>query len=212
MADEEKVSAEAKKPEPPPPTFTVTNVVRRQRTRVRRVAAPGKRRFKQYICGRRLLRNQSMRLTMEEVEANRERLYELVREGAIEIEAPDGSKLIADIHGNLMTRKGMEVHPVGEPPPKPKAPVAKPDLPEPPPAPPPPQEEPEPEPEAKADDLTELPGVGPGRVKKLTAAGVTTFKQVAEMPPGDLAKILGSPVTVDQAADICDAASEREEA
>ena len=74
----------------------------------------------------------------------------------------------------------------------------------------PPESDEPPEP-PKSDNLTELPSVGAGRARKLVAAGITTFKQVAEMSPGDVAKILGSPVTEDQAAAICDAASEKEE-
>jgi predicted flap endonuclease-1-like 5' DNA nuclease len=221
MADEEKVQAEkaeTKKPEPPPPLFKITNIVRRQRSRVRRVVAPGKRRFKQYVCGRRLLRNQSISVSPEEMEKYKDRLYEQVREGAIEITAPDGSRLYADHLGNLVARKGMEVHVVDEakvpayskkpgvvvePDGEEEAPVeeTKPDLPPPP--------EPEPEPEPEADDLTELPGVGAGRAKKLEAAGITTFKQIAEMAPEQLSSLLG--LTEDAATDICDAASEMEE-
>jgi predicted flap endonuclease-1-like 5' DNA nuclease len=225
MADEEKVQAEkaeTKKPEPPPPTFKITNIVRRQQSRVRRVVAPGKRRFKQYVCGRRLLRGQSMRVSPEEMEKYRDRLYEQVREGAIEIEAPDGSRLYADHLGNLVARKGMEVQVVDqakipaysastkkgiEPekagPNKTVLEEKKPDLP-----PPPPPTSPPPPP-TTADDLTELPGVGAGRAKKLEAAGITTFKQLAEMSPEQLSSLLG--LTEDAAADICNAASEKEE-
>lgn len=230
MADEEKVQpeaeeakAEAKKSEPPPPRFKITNVVRRVNSRVRRVLAPGKRRFKQYVCGKRLLRKQSMWVTPEEMEAYKERLYEQVREGAIEITAPDGTVLSVDTLGNLVARKGMEVKVVDkvELPKRPEKKEAtkdeepeveeteEPEAEEP----PPPPEEPAPEPPAptEPDDLTELPNVGAGRARKLEAAGVTTFKQVAEMSPSDLAKMLGAPVTEDQAAAISDAASVKEE-
>jgi predicted flap endonuclease-1-like 5' DNA nuclease len=208
MADEAK--AETKKSEPPP-RFKITNVVRRVNTRVRRVVAPGKRRFKQYVCGRRLLRNQSTWVTPEEMEAYKERLYEQVREGAIEITAPDGTVLSVDTLGNLVARKGMDVKVVDKVdlPTRP----AKKEAPEVEVTEEPPPEEPAPEPPAptEPDDLTELPNVGAGRARKLEASGITTFKQIAEMEPSALVKVLGSPVTEDQAAAICDAASEKEE-
>lgn len=231
MADEEKVQpeaeeakAEAKKSEPPPPRFKITNVVRRVNTRVRRHAAPGRQRFKQYVCGKRLLRKQSILVTPEEMEAHKERLYEQVRAGAIEITAPDGSVLSVDTVGNLVARKGMEITVVDQvapthPPPSKNRKVEEEETPEPPQTEPEtepePAEEPETEPEPPAptepDDLTELPGVGAGRAKKLEAAGITTFKQIAETAPGALVKVLGSPMTEDQASAICDAASEKEE-
>lgn len=238
MADEEKVQpeaeeakAEAKKSEPPPPRFKITNVVRRVNSRVRRVVAPGRRRFKQFVCGRRLLRKQSILVTPEEMEKHKDRLYEQVREGAIEITAPDGSVLSADTLGRLVARKGMEVHVVEEAKvpvftkkpapaeggeeakakePEPPPAVKEPEPPHAPPPPPDPAKEETPQPPT-SDDLTELPGVGAGRARKLEAAGITSFKQIAEMAPGELAKVLGSPVTEDQAASICDAASEKEE-
>jgi predicted flap endonuclease-1-like 5' DNA nuclease len=231
MADEEKVQpeaeeakAETKKSEPPPPRFKITNVVRRVNSRVRRVVAPGRRRFKQFVCGKRLLRKQSILVTPEEMERYKERLYEQVREGAIEITAPDGTVLTSDHLGNLLARKGMEVTVVEEA--KVRVYSEKPgavkeeaeeaeveetketEVETPPPPPPPADEPPAP---TEPDDLTELPNVGAGRARKLEAAGITTFKQVAEMAPGALAKVLGSPVTEDQAAAISDAASEKEE-
>lgn len=211
---------EVKKSEPATPRFRVTNVVRRVNNRVRRTVAPGRRHFKQFVCGKRLLRKQSIWITPEEMERFKDQLYAQVREGAIEITAPDGSVLSVDIQGNLVTRKGMVVStvPKGATPSMPKvAPVKAPPVvepPHPPPAPNDPAKElsPTPEPSSSGkDDLTELPGVGAGRAKKLEAAGITTFKQIAEMSPGDLVKILGPTVTEDQATDICDAASEKEE-
>lgn len=233
MADEEKVQpeaeeakAESKKSEPPPPHFKITNVVRRVNSRVRRVVAPGRRRFKQFVCGRRLLRKQSILVTPEEMEEHKERLYEQVREGAIEITAPDGTLLSVDKSGNLTSRKGMELHVVDESAaprfkgkaekveePKVEEPEEAPEIEEPEEEEPTTEPEPAPEPPAstESDDLTELPGVGAGRARKLESAGITTFKQIAEMAPESLAKVLGSPVTEDQATAICDAASEKEE-
>lgn len=198
MADEVKAQ---------PPRFKVTNVVRRVNTRVRRVAAPGKRRFKQYVCGRRLLRKQSIWISEAELKAHEAQLYAMVREGAIEITSPDGAVLGVDVCGNLVTRMGMTVQPLGDsnvPKPKVEKPVEAPAPPPPPPPPPSPPEAP------KADALTELPGVGAGRVRKLEAAGISTFKQLAEKTPAELVKILGTPLTEDQAAEICAAAAKKE--
>lgn len=216
MADEVKT-----KSEPTPPRFKITNVVRRVNNRLRRAAAPGRRRFKQFVCGKRLLRKQSIWVTPEEMEKHQAQLMEQVREGAIEILTPDGVLIYADIHGRIVGRRGQEVMPMDEGGPKgrPKQAPKKELVEEPqveaepthaPPPPPDPAKEETPTP-PKSDDLTELPGVGAGRARKLEAAGITTFKQIAEMSPGDLVKILGSPVTEDQASDICDAASEKEE-
>jgi predicted flap endonuclease-1-like 5' DNA nuclease len=207
--------AEAKKSEPPP-RFKITNVVRRVNSRVRRAVAPGRRRFKQFVCGKRLLRKQSIYVSPEEIEIHKERLYEQVREGAIVITAPDGSTLSADTLGRLVTRKGMEVNIVKDakvpvfaekapvPAPESKEPVTKPAA--------EPKEEPVTKPVTSppVDDLLKLPGVGAGRARKLEDAGITTFKQIAEMAPSALVKVLGPPMTEDQAADICNAASEKE--
>lgn len=216
MADEVKTNSE-----PAPPRFKITNVVRRVNGRVRRIVAPGRRHFKQFVCGKRLLRKQSIWVTPEEMEKYRAQLMGQVREGAIEIVTPDGMLISVDIQGRLTGRRGQEVQlledrsSAGSPPnpvsaiPK-ETPKAEPQPQQPPPPPNDPAKEKTPTP-PKSDDLTELPGVGAGRARKLEAAGITTFKQIAEMSPGALAKILGSPVTEDQAADICDAASQREE-
>jgi predicted flap endonuclease-1-like 5' DNA nuclease len=226
MADEEKVGSEEGKEmaKASPRLFKVTNVVRRVNSRVRRALAPGRRRFKQYVCGKRLLRKQSILISEEEMIQHEKRLYEQVKEGAIEITTPEGVVISADALGNIVGRKGMKVEVMegAPPPPPPPADTAvEPPKPEEPKADPPeeppadtavePPAETEEETVIEPDDLTELPGVGPGRVKKLTAAGIITFKQLAQMAPQDLVKVLGSPVTEDQAADICDAASEKDE-
>lgn len=201
MADEKNVQ---------PPRFKVTNVVRRVNTRVRRVLAPGKRRFKQYVCGKRLLRKQSMWISEAELKAHEAALHAMVREGAIEITAPDGSVLGVDTWGNLVSRQGKKVERVdGANTPSAPAPAA-----EPPKAAPPPPSNPAPQPAPKAsaaDALIELPGVGAGRARKLEAAGISTFKQLAAKSPAELVKILGTPLTEDQAAEICAAAASRKE-
>ena len=187
MADEVKVQPEADKPEaeskksePAPPRFKITNVVRRVNNRVRRAMAPGRRRFKQFVCGKRLLRKQSIWVSPEEMEKHQAQLLEQVREGAIEITTPDGVVLSADIHGRIVGRRGMEIFlaedlekpastPLKEVETKPERKMEpKVEAPAPTPPPPPAQVEPvqeETPASSKVDNLTELPGVGAGRAR-----------------------------------------------
>lgn len=211
MAEEKKATEKAKPDRGP--IFTVTNVVRRVHTRLRRSASPGRGRFKQIVCGRRLLRNQRMNITAAQLEEYKHLLYPQVKAGYIQITGPDGSVLQADVHGNLVARKGMEIVTVDGPKMDAEIKKAPPSEPEPEPK-PAPETAPEPEPEVKldvteVDDLTVLPGIGGGRAKKLEAAGITTLKQVAESTPANMSKVLG--ITEDQAIELCDAASEMEE-
>ena len=179
--------------------YEVKNVVRRVQTRLRRAAMPGRLRFRQQVAGRRLLRGQSMMLKPAVFEQYREQILAGVLAGALEVVDPDGVRYFVDPMGKLCKAKpGTAVQTL-----KPKA-VERPE----------PktveQVEPKTTKHVEPDDLTQLPGIGAGRAKKLEAAGVTTYKQVAVMSPGDLVKIVGSPLTEDQASDICDAASEME--
>lgn len=217
MAEEKKAAKKAKPDRGP--TFIVTNVVRRVQTRLRRSASPGRGRFKQIVCGRRLLRNQKMPISAAQLEEYKHLLYPQVKAGFITITGPDGTVLQADIRGNLIARKGQDIVLVDgpdqgkklsetPPPPEPKDEPEEIEEPE------DELEEPEPEPEPevvepKSDDLTVLDGIGPGRVKHLNAAGITTLNQVAESKPSEMSKILN--ITEDQAIEICDAASELEE-
>lgn len=189
--------------------FEVKNVVRRVQTRLRRAASPGRLRFRQHVAGRRLLRGQTMVLKPKVFELWAEQIYRGVLAGALEVVDPEGVRYFVDGVGNLCKREPGKPLEKREP--------AKPE--------PPTNEELETEPEKTelekteeksdttadlpaVDDLTELPGVGPGRAKKLRGAAITTFKQVARMTPADLMKLVGSPLTEDQAAEICDAARE----
>ena len=59
---------------------------------------------------------------------------------------------------------------------------------------------------AEPDDLTELPGIGGGRAKKLAEAGVTTFAGVVELGAQGLMDLLG--LNEEAAAEIIAAAQE----
>jgi len=190
------------------PRFIITNVVRRVETRLRRAAAPGRLRFKQYVCGKRLLRKQSISVTRAEMEEYKDQLEKLVRAGAIKILTPEGVTIGVDHIGNMTQRKGQEVRAEA---PKDGAPK-KVETPE------PPKDE-EVEADAPAedvppanvpiepDDLTEISNVGGGRAKKLVANGIDTFAKLSEMNPGKLAGLLN--VTEDMANEIIESAFEK---
>jgi len=55
--------------------------------------------------------------------------------------------------------------------------------------------------EAAADDLTSLNGVGPAAVKKLNAAGITTFAQLAAVD-GDVEGVKVKPEWIEQAKEL----------
>lgn len=208
----------------PKEMFTIVNSVRRVETRIRRAASPTHARFKQYVCGRRLLRKQSIKVPREEVERYEKQLIGQLNSGAIRIFDPEGKEIFPPgyqapgrpvVHSTgIKTLKGAKGS--SKKPPAPETKKAEPEeVPEPE-AEPEKAEEPEaaaePEPEVTADasdDLTTLPNIGGGRVKKLTEAGISRFEQLAKMPPAKLVKILGAPLTEAHAVAICRAASEK---
>ena len=167
-----------------------------------------------------MLRNQKMHLTQKQLEIVREDVRRGLKAGAFEMTDPKGWSYFVDVTGKICKRRGGEVKteeghtieyialskkgPEVEPPSKEKVEIKLPS-----------KEKVEPplalkeESKPYEDDLTELPGIAAGRARKLNAAGIINFKQLEEMPPSDLVKILGSPMTEDQAAEICNAASEK---
>lgn len=48
--------------------------------------------------------------------------------------------------------------------------------------------------EAISDDFTAISGIGPGRMARLNAAGILSFKDLAKCTPENLLKILGKPL------------------
>lgn len=59
----------------------------------------------------------------------------------------------------------------------------------------------------KPDDLTVLPNIGGGRVKKLASAGIMSFAQIASMSVEDLVSVLGIDAGI--AAEVIEAAKGR---
>jgi len=201
--------------------YIIKNVVRRVQSRLRRYAGPTRLKFKQFVAGRRLLRNQSMPLDAETFGKYSKEILEGVRAGALEVIDPDGWRYFADVHGSVSRSRGMEVVSLepkkaqaGEPPhPPPAEPTGDVDAPNPPTTGEAPLEETDTAEETvsgevEPDDLTELPGVGSGRAKKLVEAGVVSFSQIAAMEPESLAELLG--VTEEVAENIIEAADQEE--
>lgn len=242
MANEKKAQSRRKRPQEPDPTerkkqleenskqlmvrrgahvadpkkvFTITNVVRRVQSRLRRCANPGRLRFKQYVGPFRLLRNQKLVFTEEQFHQYQSDVLKGLVSGALEMKDPEGWTYFVDADGSLLKRKGSEVQAMDEK----QKPIQelKGEKPLPPPLPPIEEEEEEEEIdndldfepyEDEEDDLTELPGVGPSRAEKLKEAGIKSFRQIADMLPVDLVGVLGS-VTEDQAAEMCEEASRK---
>jgi hypothetical protein len=188
--------------------FTIVNSVRRVETRIRRAAAPTRARFKQYVCGRRLLRKQSIKVSPEDMKKYEQQLREQLEAGAIRIFDPSGIEILPPGYqapGRPFIR-ATSSREMKAPTPEPKSAAPEPVSPP----------EPEPEPETavdqespEADDLTSLQGVGAGRVSKLANSGITTFKRLAGMDPKVLAKLLGSPMTETQASALIEAAKKK---
>lgn len=200
----------------PPVSYEIKNVVRRQQSRLRRAATPGRQRFKQFVAGRRLLRNQKTFLNPSEMDMHGEAVLEGVRRGVFEMVDLEGWKYAADIYGSVWKTKGtvrklvsgkrksipvreeIEVRnsiDVKKSDSAPQQPSQKVEAVE--------------DNTSVKDDLTELQGIGPGRARKLESKGITSFVKLAGMNSGELAVMLGANVTVDQASELISAAKER---
>lgn len=188
---------EAKKA--PRPGFLIENVVRREGTRLHRARSITRHRFKQYIAGQRLTRNQKLPLTAEQFAANGKQILQLLKEGVVAVYTPDNIRVTTLPDGRyVLTRmkdgahkvleadanpfEGIKMEAPAPKKPEPKAEAPKVEATE---------ERPEPTGKTEPDDLTELPNIGGGRARKLTAAGITSFAQIASMDAGALAETLG---------------------
>lgn len=231
----------------PQETYTIVNSVRRVATRLRRAAAPTHARFKQYVCGRRLLRKQTIKVTEADMELYKKQLEKQLIAGAIRIFDPNGREILPpgrQAPGCALMppipepRKGLEETPQPEASADPEieveetsvdvacspgnpcdvpsctnckedaeveeAPVETPTAE----GSPAPKEAPPAEPKTVVpDNLTELPNIGGGRVRKLNAAGIDSFKKISVMRPDRLAKVIS--VTTDQANEIVEAAFDK---
>jgi DNA uptake protein ComE-like DNA-binding protein len=198
----------AKKAAPAP--FLIENVVRRQGTRLHRARSATRHRFKQFIGGKRILRNQKLPLNEAEFRANEKQVVEMLHAGVVAVHTPDGIRITTLPDGRyVLTKKtgAVKVLDKGEVPscftggsaPLPKA--------APTPAPQPKEDSTVLVEKAEPDDLTELPGIGAGRAKKLLAEGIDTFAKVVDVGAGTLAEIFNVPE--DTAAEMVAAAKER---
>jgi len=93
----------------PEPVFIITNVAMHPETKVRRFYQPGRVRQKQFVAGRRLLHNQTLRLSPEEFEKHLDSIMERVKMGAFRVSTPDGAQIYTDQHGTIKERRGQEI-------------------------------------------------------------------------------------------------------
>jgi predicted flap endonuclease-1-like 5' DNA nuclease len=145
-----------------------------------------------------------MPLTEEQFKENEKMLLDLVLRGRIAVHRPDGVKITSTPDGRLIQLRpdgAMKIEqtaqPVQEPAGEPEA-------------------VPEPEPEVdeeplevrydEPDDLTAIPGIGPGRLRKLEAGGFSSYHSLVEAGAEELSKVLN--VLPEVAADIIAAAKE----
>jgi predicted flap endonuclease-1-like 5' DNA nuclease len=143
----------------------------------------------------------------KEAQEYEKQLTEQLKAGVITIKCPDGAVISTNPKGDFIKRIGIQVITLA------RIPFA--------PSQPPKIDEPvvakvsesvvqtqESELETKGDDLTALPKVGAGRMKKLNANGIVSFGQLADMKAVELVRVLGAPLTEDTAQDIINAAKE----
>lgn len=187
MADEGRTEKVEKKA-----TYYVENTVRRVGTRLHRARSATRHRFKIFLGNQRILRNKMLPLTEEQYKLHEERINELMLAGKVALHTPDGTRIHALPDGQLVHRAATGKVTLAEAAEKPaEKPVEKP-LPksvklEP--------EEPIPTKAAEepkgTDDLTVLPGIGASRVRKLNAAGIFTFADLAKAAPAKVSEVLG---------------------
>jgi hypothetical protein len=201
------MAEEAAKQEAPKkgPVYYVENVVRRQSSRTHRARSATRHRFKQWVAGRRLLRGKKMPLTEAQFEAEKEKIERLVLAGCLALYLPDGMRITSLPDGRLVYTRADGAVKIGEAPEKPvKDPADTAETPD-----PESGEEGEAEgdePTEEPDDLTELPGIGGGRAKKLAEAGIYSYGAIVAMGSEALSGLLG--VTDEAAEEICEAAAE----
>jgi hypothetical protein len=195
------------------PTYLIENVVRKQGTRLHRARATTRHRFKQYIAGQRLIRSKKLPLSEEAFQKEEAKIVELLQAGIVAVHTPDNIRITTLPDGRYvltkMPNRGTKILDHGELPSCFKGGTAKAEVPKK--APPKVEATKEERPEAtgktEPDDLTELPNIGGGRARKLTASGITSFAQIASMDPDQLASTLG--VDEGMAAEVIEAAKGR---
>lgn len=197
------------------PTYLIENVVRKQGTRLHRARATTRHRFKQYVAGQRLIRGKKLPLSEEAFRGAEGQIIELLQAGIVAVHTPDNIRITTLPDGRYVLTKmpnmGNKILEPGELPSCFKGGTAKAEVPKK--AAPPPkveaakEERPDATGKTEPDDLTELPNIGGGRARKLTAAGITTFGQIASMSTGALAETLG--VDEGLASEIVEAAKGR---
>ena len=111
-----------------PQVYHVQNTVRRVGTRLHRAKSATRHRFKLWVNGRRLLRNQKMPLTAKQFEACKEQIEKMVLAGQVALFLPDGMRVTSLPDGRMVFTKANGAMKIGEmpassPAPSPKAEV-----------------------------------------------------------------------------------------
>lgn len=195
-----------------PRTFLIENTVRKVGTRLHRARSATRHRFKQFIAGKRVLRNKKLPLTEGEFRKHEKQIVELVLGGIVAVHTPENIRVTSLPNGQFVLTKmgsgavkvldpgeiptcfgGEGVARVQKAPPEETEVIEEADV------------EADVE-EVEPDDLTELPGVGAGRARKLESAGISTFQDVVDRQD-DLPDLLNLPEEV--AYEIVAAASEK---
>lgn len=219
MSEDKKAAGELVKKAP---IFQVENTVRKVGSRLHRAMSPTRHRFKQYIAGKRLLRNKKLSLSEAEFRQNEEQIVELVLAGIVAVHTPENIRVTSLPAGEFVLTKmgsgatkilakgeiptcfggeGVSLVQETDTPEGPKTNTESPT-----------EEELETKPEESdvtemtPDDLTELPNIGAGRARKLEFAGIATFQDVSGRK-NELTSLLN--VTDDVAAEIAEAAFEK---
>jgi hypothetical protein len=152
------------------------------------MASPGRPRFKQYVAGRRLLRNQYILLTEEEFERERESILARVKMGILEVVYPGGEIL------RLKNEFVISVHDTIP------APVEEFSFQE--------EEEAAPIVGNQEADFTLLPHIGGGRAKRLRSHGILNYSDLIRLGHEGLIEIFGASCTWDMAEAIINKAKE----
>jgi len=171
-----------------------------------RVTAPTRQRFKQYVCGARLLRGQSVKVSYSQIETELASTNEKIKNGAIILIDEKGMSVSSNYKNVFVVREGMKVIECDDwrefvssgREQKPEEQKVE-------------EEDDVKEDDVEEDDLTVLAGIGSGREKKLKANGIKTFVKLASMEPAILARLVGAPMTTDGAKEIISAAARRVE-
>lgn len=171
--------------------FKIRNVVRRRETRGLRMVATGRHTFKQFVAGKRLLRNQHILISEAELKREADSIFSRVSSGVLQVIAPDGTLITKNPWSSENPTFAIPQAPVVEPV---MESVYE-------------SEEPPVVGEQEAD-FTLLPFIGGGRAKKLRSRGLLTYNDVIHLGTDGLTELFGSSFTGEMATNVINKAKE----